>query len=328
MTPITESQIARARALIDPVFLGSPIVRQAGFDAALGCSVALKVETLNPIRSFKGRGTEALMASLTNRPTHVVATSSGNFGQGLARAATTRGVRATIFSGEDDNPGKLDAMRQLGAELRLVPRGGNSKALARDMAAKAGALYVEDGAHPEIAAGAGTIGMELAMQCGALDAVLVQIGDGALISGVGSWIKATSPKTRVIGVTATGAPSFRASLKAGKPLGISADTIADGMAIDTPIASSVNAVAAIVDDVIEVNDEAMLDAMALLLGSASLVAEPSGAAGVAAILQNRKMFGGLKIAAIVTGGNVRPELLAQAARRADDRATRPRLELA
>ena len=123
MTPITESQIARARALIDPVFLGSPIVRQAGFDAALGCSVALKVETLNPIRSFKGRGTEALMASLTNRPTHVVATSSGNFGQGLARAATTRGVRATIFSGDDDNPGKLDAMRQLGAELRLVPRG-------------------------------------------------------------------------------------------------------------------------------------------------------------------------------------------------------------
>lgn len=315
MTPITESGIARMRALIDPVFLGSPIVRQAALDAALGCSLALKLETLNPIRSFKGRGTEALMASLENKPSHVVATSSGNFGQGLARAATRRGVKATIFSGEDDNPGKLEAMRQLGAEVRLVARGEDSKTIARRTASEIGALYIEDGAHPEIAAGAGTMAMELLARCDGLDAILVQIGDGALVTGVGSWIKATSPKTRVIGVTALGSPGMRASLELGKPVGLAPDTIADGMAIHTPIASAVNDVAAVIDDILEVDDAAMLDAMALLLGSASLVAEPSGAAGVAAIMRNVEMFRGQKVAAIVTGANVRPELLAQAATR-------------
>jgi threonine dehydratase len=326
--PVTESQIARARALIDPVFLGSPLVRQATLDARLGCSVALKVETLNPIRSFKGRGTEALMASLERKPAHVVTTSSGNFGQGIARAATKRGISATIFSGENINPSKLAAMQRLDADVRLMPRGQDLKAIARDAAAKMGAFYIEDGAHPEIAAGAGTIGMELASQCGALDAVLVQIGDGALVSGVGSWIKAASPKTLVIGVTAAGAPGFRASLEARKPVSIAPNTIADGMAIHTPIASAVNDVAAIVDDIVEVDDEAMLDAMALLLDAASLVAEPSGVAGVAAIMRNRKMFRDLKIAAIVTGGNVRSELLAEAARRADYRASQAKLERA
>ncbi|MCV3241927.1 threonine/serine dehydratase [Mesorhizobium sp. ZC-5] len=315
MTPITESGIARTRALIDPVFLGSPIVRQAALDTALGCSLTLKLETLNPIRSFKGRGTEALMASLENKPSHVVATSSGNFGQGLARAATRRGVKATIFSGEDDNPAKLEAMRRLGAEVRLVARDEDSKAAARKAALDMGALYIEDGAHPEIAAGAGTMAVELLARCDGLDAILVQIGDGALVTGVGSWIKATSPKTRVIGVTALGSPGMRTSLRLGKPVGLAPDTIADGMAIHTPIASAVEEVAAVIDDIVEVDDEAMLDAMALLLGSASLVAEPSGAAGVAAIMCNAEMFRGQKVAAIVTGANVRPELLAQAATR-------------
>src|SRR5688572_16076918 len=127
--PITESQIARTRAFIDPVFLGSPLVRQATLDASLGCSVALKVETLNPIRSFKGRGTEALMASLEDKPSHVVTTSSGNFGQGVARAATKRNIKATIFSEDNINPAKLEAMRRLGAEVRLVSRGDDFKAI-------------------------------------------------------------------------------------------------------------------------------------------------------------------------------------------------------
>jgi threonine dehydratase len=315
MTPVTESDIARARAIIDPVFLGSPIVRQDALDAALGCSIVLKVETLNPIRSFKGRGTEVLMASLSNKPSHVVATSSGNFGQGLARAATRRGVKATIFSGEDDNPAKLEAMRRLGADVRLVPRSEDGKAIARKAAADMDALHIEDGAHPEIAAGAGTIAIELLARCANLDAVLVQIGDGALVTGVGSWIKATSPKTRVIGVTAAGAPGMRASLNARKPVGAAPDTIADGMAIHTPIASALNGVAAVIDDILEVDDETILDAMALLLGGAGLVAEPSGAAGVAAVMLYKQMFRDRQIATIVTGANVRPELLAEAARR-------------
>jgi threonine dehydratase len=315
-TPVAHEEIVRMRALIDPVFLDSPVLGNDALDTALGCTCLLKIETLNPIRSFKGRGAEAVMASIDPRPIHVVATSSGNWGQGLARAARRRGVGVTIFSAEGDNPEKLDAMRRLGAEVRLVPRGSDGKAAARLAAETMGARFVEDGAHPEIAIGAGTMAEELTRQCPELDDVLVPIGDGALITGVGSWFKATSPRTRVVGVTAAGSPAMRLSLEAHRPITAAAETIADGIAIHTPVASAVDDVAAVVDEIVSVDDEALLDAMALLLRSAGVVSEPSGAAGIAAILRHRSMFDTRRVAAIVTGSNVRLELLAEAARRA------------
>jgi threonine dehydratase len=317
--PIGQAEIVRVRALIDPVFLDSPVHAHGALDAALGCTCFVKVETLNPIRSFKGRGGEAVMASLVSLdppPTHVVAASSGNFGQGLSRAARRRGVGVTIVSEEGDNPQKLDAMRRLGAEVRLVPRGADGKAAAREAADTMGARFVEDGAHPEIAAGAGTMADELTRQCPGLDAVIVPIGDGALISGVGSWFKATSPGTRVVGVTAEGSPAMRRSLEARRPITAPAETIADGIAIHTPVASAVDDVAAVADEIVSVDDEALLDGMALLLRAAGVVSEPSGAAGVAAILRHRSLFEGGRVAVIITGSNVRPELLAEAARRA------------
>jgi threonine dehydratase len=315
-TPVGEAEIVRSRALIDPVFLDSPVLGHEALDAVLGCACVLKIETLNPIRSFKGRGGEAVMASLDPRPRHVVATSSGNFGQGLARAAQRRGVGVTIFSEEGDNPEKLDAMRRLGAEVRLVPRGTDGKASARRAAETMGARVIEDGAHPEIAMGAGTIGEELTRQCPDLDVVIVPIGDGALIAGVGSWFKATSPRTQVVGVTAAGAPAMRLSLDARQPITAKTETIADGMSIHTPVASAIGEVAAVADEILTVDDEALLDAMALLLRYAGVVSEPSGAAGTAAILRHRALFAARRVAVIVTGSNVRPEVLAEAARRA------------
>jgi threonine dehydratase len=315
-TPVGQADIVRVRALIDPVFLDSPVVSHNALDTALGCVCVLKIETLNPIRSFKGRGAEAVMASLDPRPPHVVATSSGNFGQGLARAAQRRGVGVTIFSEEGDNPQKLDAMRRLGAEVRLIPRGTGGKAAAREAAETMGALFVEDGGHPEIASGAGTMAEELTRQFPDLDAVVVPIGDGALIAGVGSWFKAASPRTRVVGVTAAGAPAMRLSLEARHPVTAAADTIADGISIHTPVATAVDDVAAVVDEIVSVDDDSLLDAMALLLRSAGVVSEPSGAAGIAAIMRHRSRFETYRVAVIVTGSNVRPELLAAAARRA------------
>jgi threonine dehydratase len=313
-TPISPSRIEQARSLIDPVFLDTSILRHDALNAALGCACVLKIETLNPIRSFKGRGTEALMASLDPVPAHVVATSTGNFGQGVARAAVARGIGATIFSGADANPQKLAAMRRLGAEVRLVPRGEDGKQMARRHAQEMHAPFIEDGAHPEIAAGAGTIAQELTRQCAGLDAVLVQIGDGALISGVGSWIKATAPGVRVIGVTATAAPAMAASLARGAPVSLPTETIADGMAIHTPIASAVSDVAAVVDEVVAVDDADIREAMRLLLGQAGIVAEPAGAAGVAALMSHEGMFAGRTVAVIITGSNVRADLLAEVAR--------------
>jgi threonine dehydratase len=316
--PVGQAEIIRARALIDPVFLDSPVHRADVLDTALGCACVLKIETLNPIRSFKGRGAEAVMASIDPRPAHVVATSSGNWGQGLSRAARRRGVAVTIFSEEGDNPGKIDAMRRLGAEVRLMPRGADGKATARREAEAMGARFVEDGAHPEIASGAGTMAEELTRQCPDLDAVIVPIGDGALITGVGSWFKAAAPRTRVVGVTAAGSPAMRLSLEARHPITAPAETIADGIAIHTPVASAVDDVAAVVDEVVSVDDEALLDAMALLLGGAGVVSEPSGAAGIAAIMRHRALFDARRVAVIVTGSNVRPALLAEAARRVRD----------
>jgi threonine dehydratase len=315
-TPVGQADIVRTRALIDPVFLDSPVLGHNVIDTALGCTCLMKIETLNPIRSFKGRGAEAVMASIDPRPVHVVATSSGNWGQGLARAAKRRGVGVTIYSEEGDNPQKLDAMRRLGAEVRLVPRGTDGKAVARQAAEAMGARFVEDGAHPEIAIGAGTMAEELTRQSPGLDIVIVPIGDGALITGVGSWFKATSPGTRVVGVTAVGSPAMRLSLEARRPITAAAETIADGIAIHTPVASAVDGVAAVVDEILSVDDEALLDAMALLLRGAGVVSEPSGAAGIAAIMHHRALFDARRVAVIVTGSNVRPELLAEAARRA------------
>src|SRR5205823_1772262 len=141
-----------------------------------------------------------------------IATSTGNFGQGLARAAKRRDVTATILAPEGANPLKLEAMRRLGAEVRLVPsREGDGKDLARRLAAESGALLVEDGAHREIAAGAGVIALELTEAGLHPDIVVIQLGDGALAAGVGSWFRAALPETRIVGVAAEGAPAMARS---------------------------------------------------------------------------------------------------------------------
>lgn len=302
--PITPQQILAARAAIDPVFLDSPAMRHGALDEALGCACLLKVETLNPIRSFKGRGTEAVMAALEPRPAAVVATSSGNFGQGLARAAARRGIAATILAPAWANPLKLEAMRRLGATVRLAdPEDGAGKDLARRIAAETGALFVEDGGHPVISAGAGTIAQELAGH--EFDDVIVQIGDGALATGIGSWFKAHAPEVRIVGVVARGAPAMAQSFAAGRAIDTpGTDTIADGMAISRPVPSAVAQLRACVDEILLVDDDAILEAARLLLRTAGVVAEPSGAAGLAAVLTNRDRFAGRRVATVITGSNL------------------------
>lgn len=302
--PITPQQMLAARAAIDPVFLDSPAMRHGALDDALGCACLLKVETLNPIRSFKGRGTEAVMAALEPCPAAVVATSSGNFGQGLARAAARRGIAATILAPAWANPLKLEAMRRLGATVRLAdPEDGAGKDLARRIAAETGALFVEDGGHPVISAGAGTIAQELAGH--EFDDMIVQIGDGALATGIGSWFKAQAPEVRIVGVVARGAPAMAQSFTAGRAIDTpGTDTIADGMAISRPVPSAVAQLRACVDEILLVDDDAILDAARLLLRTAGVLAEPSGAAGLAAVMTNRDRFAGRRVATVITGSNL------------------------
>lgn len=300
-------RIAHAATVIDPVFLDSPQYRVESLDIALGCRCVVKVETLNPIRSFKGRGTENLAASLHGRP-HLVCATAGNFGQGLAYSARKRALPLTIFSALNASPMKVERMRSLGAEVRLAGEDFEAAhAAAVSFAAERGLRLVEDGRDPAIAEGAGTIGMELLGWPETLDAIVVPVGDGALLAGVARWLKAQRPATQVIGVCASGAPAMERSWRRGEVLELGrAHTIADGIAIRVPFAEALLDLQGLVDDMILVGDDAIVSAMRVAHEELGLVLEPAGAAGLAAVLSFRERFRGATVATIFTGGNITP----------------------
>lgn len=305
--------IRRAAAIIDPVFLRSPQYRCGALEDRLGCRLTLKLETTNPVRTFKGRGASLLVRSLgaAEDDAPLVSASAGNWGQALAHACGAAGRRLVLFAAETANPVKVARMRALGAEVRLTGVDFDAaKAAAEAHAVRSGGRFVADGRDVEASVGAGTIGMELLEAAGRFDVVLIPLGNGALATGVGRWIKAAAPSTRVIAVSAAGADSMRQSWLEGRPIVRPAvDTIADGLAVRVPEPAALVDMRGTVDDVIEVDDAAMRDAMRLLFGAAGLVAEPAGAAGIAAVLAARDRFAGLSVAAIVTGSNIAPDLL-------------------
>ena len=175
---ISPERIAHAAAVIDPVFLNSPQFLAESLGERLGCRPVIKVETLNPIRSFKGRGAEYLVSSVVGRP-HLVCSTAGNFGQGMAYAARKQGLSITIFVAVGANPLKVERMRALGADVRFST-GVDEAAAAKAFAKENGALLLEDGKDVPIAEGAGTIGLELLRWPERFDSILVPLGDGSL----------------------------------------------------------------------------------------------------------------------------------------------------
>jgi threonine dehydratase len=305
---VSAEKIAAAPRLIDPVFLASPLLSGTSLDRALGVGLSLKVETLNPIRSFKGRGTELFVAELAGRRPLVCA-SAGNFGQGLARAGVRHGLSVTVFAARDANPLKIAAMRALGAEVRLEGADFDAaKGVAREHAQSADALFVEDGAWPEIAEGAGTIALELTESAPPPDVVLVPLGNGALVTGMGAWLRHAAPDTRVVAVVAADAPAMQLSFDAARPVSTSAaDTIADGIAVREPVPYAVEQMAWTVDEVIQVDEATIVRAMRLLHEHVGLVVEPSGAVGLAAVLAMGDRWRGARVATPLCGGNVTAE---------------------
>jgi threonine dehydratase len=300
-------RIEQAAATIAPIFRGTPQFVDDQLCAALGRRVIVKVETGNPIRSFKGRGTDFLINDL-DQDRHLVCVSSGNFGQGVAFAARTKGMPAVVFSPTDVNPSKLDRIRSFGATVIEIGDVVAAKQAAREyVAERPERLFVEDGSEPRIAEGAGTIAVELLREHRP-DTVVVPVGDGALITGMAHWIKEHAPGTQIVGVCATGAPAMLHSWQAGHPMPTDrADTIAEGIQIMSPVPESVARMRHLVDHMVLVDDPAMLDAMHLSLTTIGQVLEPSGAAGLAAIATHN--LPGDTIATVLTGSNVRPDLL-------------------
>lgn len=306
------SAIAAAAASIDPVFRDSPQYHSESLSDRLGCRLTLKVETVNPIRSFKGRGADFFLAAESRRRSRglVVCASAGNFGQAMAYSARRHGRRLVVFAAENANPVKVERMRRLGAEVRL---GGvdfdEAKAAARRFCAEAGVLLVEDGREPEISEGAGSIAVELLRRGQAFDAITVPLGNGALLNGVARWFKAVSPATETIGVVAAGADAMERSFRAAEVVeGDEVDTIADGIAVRSPVPEAVSDMVGIVDDVVAVSDALLVEAMRLFHTCEGLVVEPAGAAGLAAIAADPVRFAGRSAATIVAGGNLHPDL--------------------
>lgn len=297
-TDLSPERIAAVAKRIDPVFLNTPQFACRELSAAVGREVVVKDETLTPIGSFKGRGTWLLAERLDPAKTWVCSTA-GNFGQGLARAARARGATVEAFVSPEVPVAKVDSMRVLGARVLVSAQPGQA---ARDHAtASEDRLLVLDGLGPEMAEGAGTIGLELDA-VGPIDLAVVQVGDGALISGVACWITHARPQTRIVGVCASGAPAMARSFAAGHVVSTSGtDTIATAIAVSEPIAKSLARVIALVDEIVLVDDDDLRFAQQVILETLNIAVEPAGAAGVAALVRYGERLHPGRAAVLLTG---------------------------
>jgi threonine dehydratase len=303
-------RISAALPRIDPVFRGTPQYEGEQLGAFLGCRITLKVESLNPVRCFKGRGTETVLARLIsgNGPQSVICASAGNLGQALAYSSRRRGVGCMVVASDTVNPLKLQRMQVLGAAVHLVHGDIEvARRAARDLADRDGLFLVEDSENLDTCEGAGTIGLELVGARDPFDAVLIALGGGAMATGVGHVFKSLAPSTAVVGVQPEGAPAMTLSWRAGHVVETKTiDTIADDVAGRHPIAVVLDDLLALADDVILVGEDSIRAGMRLLYEHAGLVVEPSAALGVAAVLENRSRYQGAHVATVVCGGNVTP----------------------
>jgi threonine dehydratase len=306
-TRLDAARIEAARRVIDPVFLDTPLYRCQALEPALGCVVSIKLETANPVRSFKARGTEVVASLLAcHGLPAVVCASAGNLGQALAWSGRARGLEVTVVASRFAPAVKLDRIRALDARLELVD--GDIE-IARERAAAIarheGIRLVEDSLDIETCEGAATIGLELTRAAPLFDAVLIALGGGAMATGVGHVLKTRAPGVEVICVQPAGAPAMTRSWQQRRVVTTdSVNTIADGVAGRCPIPAVLDDLLLVADDAVLVQEASIITGMRLLLGHAGLVVEPSAALGIAAILENRDRFAGRHVVTIVCGSNV------------------------
>ncbi|HEX2140814.1 MAG TPA: pyridoxal-phosphate dependent enzyme [Candidatus Limnocylindria bacterium] len=291
-----------------PQFVSEPLSER------VGVPVVVKTETANPIGSFKGRGTwlavsELAAAGEVGEGSGVVLASAGNFGQGVAYAGRALGVRVIVFAAGNANATKVEAMRRLGAEVRLVGEDFDAaRAAAAAFAADHSWRLLIDGQDPWITIGAGTLAVELteAISAGelpAFEAIYVPVGNGALIGGVGRWLHAALPSVRVIGVQADQAPAMTLSWRERRPIETErADTVADGIAARVPVPEALDIMLDAVDEMQLVSEDAILAAQRELEAALPFTVEPSAGATWAAVTDRRKPDG--PVAMVLTGGNV------------------------
>ncbi|MEX0710270.1 MAG: pyridoxal-phosphate dependent enzyme [Chloroflexota bacterium] len=315
MVAVTADLIRAAHARVPAAFRDSPQFIAEALSERAGVPVIVKVESANPIGCFKGRGTWLAVSELVARGAvgegrGLVVASAGNFGQGVAFAARAMQVPVVVYAATTANTAKVAAMRRLGAEVRLVGEDFDAaREAAAEVASQGAALLLVDGADPWISIGAGGIGLELTdgVDRGELPPItdlLVPVGNGALIGGIGAWIKAVAPTTRVVGVQAAQAPAMTLSWRAGRPIETErADTVADGIAARVPVPLALELMLAAVDEMRLVEEAEIIAATAEMAAALPFTVEPSAGAAWAAALQQPRAGA---IALVMTGGNVAP----------------------
>jgi len=310
---ISLENIALAAKVIDPVFLGSPAFESEALNQALGANLLLKVETMNPLRSFKGRGADFFMhqnlADLAGQT--LVCATAGNWGQAMAYVCRARGWPLVVYAATTANPMKIDRMRAMGAEVRLHGQDvDEAKEEADRFCRSVGATFVEDGREVSIAEGAGTIASEL-LAGHRFDSLVLPLGNGALLAGAARWTKAHAPAVKVIGICAEGADAMAASWQAHRVIERPAvNTIADGIAVRRPVPEALTDMEGLVDEVLLVSDAAILRAMRLLFQHAGLVGEPAGVAGIAALIEHPALRT-QRVASVLCGSNLTAEQMAR-----------------
>lgn len=313
---ITLQDVQAARERIAPYLVRTPLLRVPALDEALGCQVYLKHEGFQPMGAFKLRGAmnKALSLSAEERGRGLVCASSGNHAQGVAYAAHKLGCRAVIVMPTNANPVKLAGVKKWGGEVELVGTlSSQREARAAELVREQGMVEVHPYADPYVAAGQGTIALEILEDLPDVQAVAAPIGGGGLISGIATAVKGMNPQVRTVGVEPAGAPRYTRSRAEGRPVQLeSVDTIADGTRTDHANPDNFAMIQARVDELYTVEDAWIEKAMVLLMTQAKVIAEPSSALPVAAALagvlpvkpEDKAVF-------VLSGGNADPALLAR-----------------
>jgi threonine dehydratase len=303
---ITARDIASAAARIEGHVARTPLRRSEWLSDLTGADVHLKLEVLQPTSSYKIRGAFNAALRLTGPHPRLVTASAGNHGRALAFAACELGVPVTVFIASNAPRAKVDAIRAAGAELRPCADYDEAERQAKAHAARGDALFISAYSHPDVIAGAGTIGLELLDDIPALDVIVVPVGGGGLISGIAIAVKGRSPSTRVIGVEVAASSPFTRSLAAGRIVGIDvAPSIADGLTGNLdPDTITFDIVRDLVDQIVVADEADVRTALAGILTREHLIAEGAAAAGVAALLSRKLEVGRQRVAVILTGANI------------------------
>jgi threonine dehydratase len=304
--------IERAAAALRPHLPPTPLVRAELLSRALGADVWIKNETVSPIASFKLRGalTAVLRARDVGARPGAVTSSTGNHGQGVAYAARVAGWPAHVFLPREANPVKRRMIAALGATIHEVGRDiDEAKAEAQAFARDHGLTFVDDGESLDLMEGAGTVGLEIAGALPAVDLALVPMGSGTLAVGVAVGLKSLQGGARVVAVQSAGSPAMVESYHARRPVERPIDTVADGLVCRVPAHLALEGLWAWIDDAVTVPDDALLAGVRALVEHAHLLAEPAGAAALAAAWAQRARIGGRRVVLVVTGANItRPAL--------------------